>query len=709
MGDLIRPGPAEPAGPEEPEAAACPCVPGPPDAITRQKEAEREIQALTDQLQQSQKMESLGRLAGGIAHDMNNILAAIFAVTQSLQFRFTEDPLTAEALAIVERAAQRGKDLIKGLLGFARKERGVVATVDLNELVRREAALLEHTLLQKYQLVVSLEESLPTIQGDPGTLGSALMNLCVNAVDAMPEGGSLGIQTRRGDGGSVQLIVEDTGTGMPPEVVRRAMEPFYTTKPVGKGTGLGLAMVFTTARAHGGTLALSSEEGKGTQVVLTLPAGAAQTGEGSPVERPAPLEAGLNILVVDDDELIRTTTPMILHFLGHKAVAVDGGRAALGHLARTGVPDLVMLDLNMPGLGGEETLRHIRARYPDLPVLLDSGYAELEVERLVASDPATLFITKPFSFEELQRKLGEVGAMVGAKARPATPGGAGLDRQAEPRPGPTLFPAMAPVDGEPSGTTWPTLGKPLAILIIEDNAIDALFIEGLLKQRDLPFTLKRIQTRPELEAALGRGGLDLVLSDYRLPNWNGLEALRQVRAFDPDLPFLFLSGELDEELFVQAIREGANDFLFKDRMLRLVSAIEREVAESRTRWSRRRLEAERQLLHQAIQHSTDWVLLTDLNGSIVYVNPATETISGYAAAELRGQNPRLLKSGRHPADYYGEMWENLRQGQTWQGLITNRRKDGSLWDSHVLISPVRNEQGTTTGYACSGRIEDKDA
>jgi len=523
--------------------------------LSERKRAEAEKAELQEQLQQAHKMESLGRLAGGIAHDMNNVLGAIYAVTEVLQARFGADPDLGGSLSVLEQAAQRGRDLVKGLVGFARKERMTIVPVDLNDLVRKEAALLERTLLQKIQLVVELEEPLPALQGDPATLGSALMNLCVNAVDAMPEGGSLGIRTQLGEHGAIQLVVEDTGHGMSSEIVKHVMEPFYTTKPAGKGTGLGLSMVFNTVQAHGGTVAVNSEAGRGTQIVLTFPIRAAEPGPDladSPLSREG---SALRILVVDDDELIRSTVPLMLRVLGHQVEAVDGGRTALDHLARTGPPDLVILDMNMPDMTGKETLRHLRARSPELPILLATGFVEPGVEELVQADPRTLIIGKPFSFDEIQRKFSEVEAL-------GKPRGAGLP------------PLLQPARVKPPSPAAPR--EPLAILLIEDNAIDALLVEGLLKKRNLDFRLKRIQTEAELEAALERGGLDLVLSDFRLRSWDGLAALRQVRARAPELPFILLAGEVDGELYDEALREGANDLLFKDRLHGLVPAILRE-------------------------------------------------------------------------------------------------------------------------------------
>jgi len=670
-----------------------PCICASARDLTSHRRAEAEKADLQDQLQQAQKMESLGRLAGGIAHDMNNVLGSIFAVAQLLKPSCSADPDDAECLAVLERAAQRGRDLVKGLVGFARKERTAWTSIDLNEMVRKEVTLLEHTLLQKYQLVVDLEEGLPPIQGELGTLGSALMNLCVNAVDAMPDGGTLGIRTRRAGSGSLQIVVEDTGQGMPPEVVKRAMEPFYTTKPAGQGTGLGLSMVFNTARAHGGHLAIQSQEGKGTQVFLTLPGSAAGPGLEPSAESAARAGSALDILLIDDDELIRSTVPLLLRVLGHRVSAVDSGRAALEWLSREAVPDLVILDLNMPDMTGTDTLRRIRARFRELPVLLATGYVDPAVDRLIETDPSTLIINKPFSFDEIQQKFSEVEAL---RLVPA-------ERSPEPPPGPSPSPRAA--GSEPHPATGPGPLEPLAILLIEDNAIDALMVKGLLKKRGLAFSLKRIQTRQELDVALTAGGIDLVLSDYRIPAWDGMDALRRVRASDPDVPFIFISGEIDEELFVEAIHEGANDFLLKDRLLRLVPAIEREMLARGARRKRIELEAERRMLHLAVQHAQDWVVLTNLEGRIVYANPMAETVTGYTAAELLGQNPRLFKSGAHDAGFYRGMWDNLLQGRIWRGLVTNRRKDGTLWDSHVIITPVRDERGALMGYAGSGRVE----
>ena len=377
--------------------------------ITGLKQAEQDRQVLQGEVDHMQKLDSLGRLAGGIAHDMNNVLGAIYAVTQTLRARNGGNRDLDQALGTVERAAVRGRDLVKGLADFTRKELAAPACIDVNDLVRQEMDLLEHTLLQKYRLAMELEEPLPVVFGELGPLGSALMNLCVNAVDAMPEGGTLTLRTRRLPGDRVEIAVEDTGEGMSPEVLKMAMEPFFTTKPRGKGTGLGLASAFNTVRAHGGQLTLHSAEGRGTRVLICLPCVVTRETPAS-LPEPVPASTPLEILLVDDDELLRASVPGLLLTLGHRVVAVDGGRSALDRLAREAVPDLVILDLNMPDMTGLETLRRIRAVRKDLPVLLATGFLGPDGEAALAGDPYTFAITKPFSLDEIQQKLAQLEA-----------------------------------------------------------------------------------------------------------------------------------------------------------------------------------------------------------------------------------------------------------------------------------------------------------
>ena len=380
--------------------------------ITLLKQSERERRALQNEVEHLQKMDSLGRLAGGIAHDMNNVLAAVLAVTQTAQARHVKNPELDGDLAIVERAAVRGRDLLKGIMDFSRKELAGQVAIDLNQLARQEVALLERTLLKKYRLVIDLHEPLPPTRGERGLLGSALMNLCINAVDAMPEGGTLSIRTQPLPDGFVELSVEDTGVGMSPEVRAHAMDPFFTTKPLGKGTGLGLSMVFNTARTHGGTLTLRSQEGVGTQVLLRLPGFPAPLDIPDASADPASGSRPMSILLVDDDELLRSAVPAMLEHLGHAVEAVDSGRAALARLGQGFNPDCMILDMNMPDMNGLETLRHLRSAGHSLPVLIASGFLGPQETEAIKGDHNVIAIAKPFSMEEIKEKLMIISAMI---------------------------------------------------------------------------------------------------------------------------------------------------------------------------------------------------------------------------------------------------------------------------------------------------------
>jgi CheY-like chemotaxis protein len=233
------------------------------------------------------------------------------------------------------------------------------------------------------------------------------MNLCVNALDAMPDGGTLTLRTRSLEDREVQLLVRDTGQGMPPEVIARAMEPFFTTKPIGKGTGLGLAMVFGTVQAHGGTLEIRSEVGKGTELEIRLPLapGAGLDPAGLAAPAAARSLGSLRVLLVDDDQLVRLTAPALIESQGHRVTVASGGFEALGLLEHGPGWDVVVLDLNMPDLDGLETLRRLRRLRPGLPVLLATGYADDQTRvSLGALGPLTI-LPKPYSIEDLQQAL----------------------------------------------------------------------------------------------------------------------------------------------------------------------------------------------------------------------------------------------------------------------------------------------------------------
>ncbi|MBP1626342.1 MAG: putative multi-sensor signal transduction histidine kinase [Holophagaceae bacterium] len=383
--------------------------------VTEQINNEAERKRLEGEFQHMQQLESLGSLAGGVAHDMNNVLQAIQGMASVLKAKCAGDQALGSGLDLILNASNRGRDLVRNLTDFARKGIPEASLLDLNKVVRREVDLLQHTTLQRIELKMELEEGLPRISGDPSSIGNALMNLCVNAIDAMPERGTLCFSTRTLAGGGVEILVEDSGEGMSPEVLARATEPFFTTKPRGKGTGLGLSGVYGTMKAHGGSMVVESEVGRGTRVFLRFPPSSISA---SPAAVPAfegvtglASRKSLRILLVDDDELIRATFPEYLEILGHQvlATAADGSHGL--HLIEDGLDvDVVVLDQNMPGLSGMETLDRLRILRPSLPIVFCSGHLEDAVKRQLKGSSGVWILMKPYGIKDIQDILEAVSA-----------------------------------------------------------------------------------------------------------------------------------------------------------------------------------------------------------------------------------------------------------------------------------------------------------
>ena len=363
------------------------------DALERES-ARRE--AAEAGLLQAQRLESLGRLTGGVAHDFNNLLTAILGTVHLLERHLGDgaDDRTQRYLGLARDAVQRGARLNASLLAFARQQRLQATSLDANELVRSFAPLIQRALGEAVTLSLQLDAELPPCRADAAQLESALLNLAINARDAMPRGGTVTLSTRVGrleaeqlasnaearPGPHVALILRDTGTGMPVEVRDRAFEPFFTTKAPGKGTGLGLSQVFGFLRQLGGHMAIDSVAGEGTTVTLFLPAAAE-----APVQaavRPASLPerprgaARVTVLVVEDDERVREVAIGTLRDAGFQVIAANDAPQALAILDRTGPIDVLFSDIVMPGgMSGIELAQNARRRRPSLPVLLATGYA----------------------------------------------------------------------------------------------------------------------------------------------------------------------------------------------------------------------------------------------------------------------------------------------------------------------------------------------
>ncbi len=380
---------------------------------TDRKLAEEETLHLQQQLQQAQKMESLGSLAGGVAHDMNNVLGAILGLASAHIDSLPYGSPVHKALDTICKATERGGKMVKSLLSFARQSPTEERKLDVNAVLKEQVTLLERTTLAKVQLQLKLEPNLHPILGDVSALTHAFMNLCVNAVDAMPDRGTLILHTRNVDSHWIEVVVEDNGIGMQKEVLEKAMDPFFTTKGVGKGTGLGLSMVFSTVQAHRGHIVLQSEPGQGTRVVLRFPT----CEQESPSQAPGPVvtkkvitpQGPLDVLLVDDDDLVQGSIQMLLEVMGHRVNTAGTGERALRLLEEGLEPDLVILDMNMPGLGGTGTLPRLRGLRPKVPVLLSTGRADHAAVDLASAHPGVILVAKPFGLRELQAHIESVG------------------------------------------------------------------------------------------------------------------------------------------------------------------------------------------------------------------------------------------------------------------------------------------------------------
>jgi PAS domain S-box-containing protein len=381
------------------------------DDITERRRSEEERQQLQLQLYNAQKLESLGSLAGGVAHDMNNVLGAILGLASaSMESQPAESP-AYRAFDMIANAAMRGGKTVKSLLSFARHSPAEEHELDVNAILLEEGHLLEHTTLARIRLEMDLAADLWPIRGDASALTHAFMNLCVNAVDAMPDNGILTLRTRNVDNDWIEVRVEDTGSGMTKEVLAKAVDPFFTTKDVGKGTGLGLSMVYSTVKAHQGQMEIQSEPGRGTCVRMRFPATEVVTKSAAPEAAPRsrPSRRELMVLVVDDDEMIQSAIQTLLDVLGHSAVIVSSGEDALGKLEAGLQPDVVILDMNMPGLGGTGTLPRLRNLRPTVPILLATGRTDDTALNLVEAHAHITLLSKPFSLKELQKFLEPIG------------------------------------------------------------------------------------------------------------------------------------------------------------------------------------------------------------------------------------------------------------------------------------------------------------
>jgi PAS domain S-box-containing protein len=383
-----------------------------------------EQKCLEAQLRQAQKMEAVGQLAGGVAHDFNNLLSVIFGHRELLEMSLPPDEQSRESVAEIGRAAERGAVLTRQLLAFSRQQVLDPQVLELNTVVVAAEKMLRRIIGEDIAVTTSLQSDLSPVRADPGQLDQVLLNLAINARDAMPRGGRLSFKTCSIDlspahlethpairpGLYVLLAVTDTGCGMDPEVQAHIFEPFFTTKALGHGTGLGLSVVQGIVEQSGGHMEVNSLPGLGTTFKLYLPAaGEPLTTASQPPTTKRLKGSGERILLVEDEESVRDVTSRLLERLGYRVLEASSGEEALrlAEASREKI-ELLITDLVMPGINGRQLADTLRIRDPRLKVLFQSGYTADAVVHHGIVDAERTFLQKPFKLEALDKKVREI-------------------------------------------------------------------------------------------------------------------------------------------------------------------------------------------------------------------------------------------------------------------------------------------------------------
>jgi len=383
---------------------------------TDRKKAHDELEETRAALAQSQKLQALGELAGGVAHDFNNLMTVILGAADFLRRRTELLPAKRQQYvdAIFETATRATK-LTDQLLAFGRRRPLRVEVVDVNTAVDALSDMLSRTLGSRIAFKLKLGKDVGRVEADVAQLEMAIVNAVVNARDAMPSGGKLTITTTaqpEGSGGTIRVDISDTGLGMPQRVLERAFDPFFTTKPVGQGTGLGLSQIHGFAAQAGGRAELRSAEGQGTTVSIILPATEKPLPDSKGDKASAALPPNLRVLLVEDNLQVRDFAEELLKDIGCQVVSAPSGEEALSILADAKI-DLVLSDVVMPGMSGVELQRQIKQRWPDLPILLATGYSEEALE----TDQRLSLVLKPYSAKDLAAAMADA---LGARNSPAS-------------------------------------------------------------------------------------------------------------------------------------------------------------------------------------------------------------------------------------------------------------------------------------------------
>ncbi|WP_375765923.1 response regulator [Archangium gephyra] len=501
------------------------------------EESEAERSKTEAQLRQSQKMEAVGKLTGGVAHDFNNLLQVIAGNLQLLQRDVVGNERALSRLQTATRAVERGAKLASQLLSFARRQPLQPLVVNVSKVVRGMDDLLRRTLGEEVELVTSTAKELWNTALDPNQFENVIINLAVNARDAMNGSGKLTIEVGNAvldahycrlhpevlPGQYVLLAVSDTGSGMTPEVMERAFEPFFTTKPEGRGTGLGLSMVYGFVKQSGGHLKLYSELGHGTTIKLYLPRAVEAESVDAKVDA-GPIEGGTEtILVVEDDAEVRTTVVEMVSELGYRVLKAVDAQSALVIL-QSGVPiDLLFTDVVMPGpVRSPELAKQAKELNPDIEVLFTSGYTENAIVHGGRLDAGVQLLSKPYSREELARKLRQL--LNGRQQRLAVR----APPRAKPAPTPTVRPPA------------PAASRRLRVLLVEDDEdvrSSACELMDLLGHEVLSVT-----SAEEARGAMAASGFDVLFTDVTLPGASGVDLAREVAERQTGMKVILASG-----------------------------------------------------------------------------------------------------------------------------------------------------------------------
>lgn len=392
--------------------------------FTEKKIAQEEKAQLEEQINQAQKLESVGRLAGGVAHDLNNLLSPILGYSEILLEGIGNSDWHRRELEEILKAGQRARDLVQQLLAFSRKQLLEFKNVDLNALLKNFYKLLRHTIRENIDINMQLAQSLPLVKSDPGQLEQVVMNLAVNAQDAMPKGGKMIIETAGVEldesyaaehtsvvpGSYVRLTVTDTGSGMDEETLEKIFEPFFTTKAFGKGTGLGLATVYGIVKQHGGNVWAYTEPGLGSTFKIYLPASTDELedeAEGTSAI-PSDMRGSETILLVEDNHQVRDLSLNVLEKKGYTVLAAENGRDAIELLnTHDGPIDLLLTDVIMPEMDGRQLFERVSGLYPNAGVIYMSGYTVDVIAHHGVIDTGVNFLQKPFAIKDLAAKVRE--------------------------------------------------------------------------------------------------------------------------------------------------------------------------------------------------------------------------------------------------------------------------------------------------------------